>query len=118
MLSDKSVETVRCGADNGVWGIAYPWTHHLRHTFRLCHFRIVLTGKQHEFPPAVIATARYDGSRAIGIALHQRQILQIGLCGNPGIFGKLYRAMNLGVDDQPRFLKIKGSASLCVAELS
>ena len=71
------------------------------------HHRLVLAREEHEFPASVIAPTRYDRGGPVGIAEHDRQLLQVGAFRHPREGGKRQGLRDFGIDDQPRLVEIQ-----------
>jgi hypothetical protein len=76
-----------------------------RNALILHHGGVVLAGQQHELPAPVVAPPGNEGRRAVRIAQHDREVLQVGALRDPAERRKRHRPVHLGIDDQPRLVE-------------
>ena len=107
LFRHQPVEAIGRRAHDRVRYVLHPRADQPADRFGLRHDGIVLAGKQHEFPAAVIPAPGHDRRGPIGIAHHDRETLEIGAFRHPLDRRKGDGPFDLGIDHQPRLLEIE-----------
>ena len=103
----QTVESIRCGPNDGMRRVADPGRDQRADDFRFRHSCVLFAGQEHEFPAPVRAATRHDRHGPGGIAEHHRHVLEIRCQDHTGEVGKGASSFDLRVHDQPGLLELE-----------